>query len=187
MNTAEHERAKYEQIWAVPAYRKGSPGVVHTPMFASIADPQPGESVIDLGCGAGDGGEQLAEKLGLSVTYLDHVRVAGVPDPFIKQALWDPLPARNPPWKYGYCCDVMEHIPTEYTMLVLRNIMDACESVFFSIYFQNDVFGPKLIGEPLHLTVMPYTWWRDRLAEFGELVEARDLLGEGVFYVRCRR
>ena len=184
-NTADHERAKYEQVWSLPAYRKGSPGVVHTPMFASIANPKPGESVIDLGCGAGIGGERLARELGLCVTYMDHVHVSGVPEPFIEQCLWHPLPNRNPPWQYGYCCDVMEHIPPEYTMLVLANVIDACESVFFSISFQNDIFG-KFVGEPLHLTIMPYVWWRDRLAEFGELVEARDLLGEGVFYVRGR-
>ncbi len=185
MTVIEAERAKYEKVWQMPAYHEGKrPGVVHTPMFAEIANPDPGDSVIDLGCGAGTGGDSL-RNLGLSVTYLDLVRVEGVGEPFIEQCLWHPLPSRNPPWKYGYCCDVMEHIPPEYSMLVLRNIMDACESVFFSISFREDMFG-KLVGEPLHLTIRPYTWWRDRLAEFGELVEARDLLGEGVFYVRRR-
>ncbi len=186
MKVLEAERAKYEQVWSMPDYHKIRPGVTHIPMFASIANPQPGESVIDLGCGSGAAGEMLAEEFGLSATYLDFVHVGGVGEPFIEQCLWMPLPSRNPPWKYGYCCDVMEHIPPEYVMLVVRNIMDACESVFFSISFQPDNFGKRL-GETLHLTIMPYVWWRDRLAEFGELVEARDMLGEGVFYVRNRR
>ncbi len=182
----EHERAKYEQAWAIPRYSDNSPGENYAEMFEDMVYPQPGDSLIDLGCGAGAGGKMLTKRLGLNVTYLDLFRVDGVPEPFIEQALWAPLPKRNPLWKYGYCCDVMEHIPPEFSMLVIRNIMDACETAFFSIDFTKDNFG-KLVGEPLHITLMPYTWWRDQLSEMGELIEARDLLGEGVFLVKRRR
>ncbi len=182
----EHERSKYEKAWSLPDYSNNSPGEVYAEMFEDMASPQPGESLVDLGCGAGAGGKALTERWGLNVTYLDFVKVDGVPEPFIEQALWVPLPKRNPKWKYGYCCDVMEHIPPEYSMLVVRNIMDACETAFFSIDFTKDNYG-KFVGEPLHINIMPYTWWRDKLSEMGELVEARDLLGEGVFLVERRR
>ncbi len=185
VSVLEHERSKYEKAWSMPGYLKTSPGASNVEMFKDMVDPQPGDSVIDLGCGAGAGGKALTERFDLNVTYCDFVKVDGVPDPFIEQTLWAPLPTRNPPWKYGYCCDVMEHIPPEYTMLVVRNIMDACETAFFSISFMPDNFG-KFVGEPLHLTIMAYSWWRDQLAQMGELVEARDVLGEGVFLVKRR-
>ncbi|MHA2085554.1 MAG: hypothetical protein ACXABD_17500 [Candidatus Thorarchaeota archaeon] len=61
-------------------------------------------------------------------------------------------------------------------------LLEACDGVFFSIAFAPDYFG-RFVGEPLHLNVKPFVWWRDRLAGMGNLIEARDLLGEGVFYV----
>ncbi len=182
----EHERSKYEKAWALPDYKGKSPGRTYVEIFEDMVNPQPGDCLIDLGCGEGEGGKALTERFGVNVTYLDFVKVEGVPDPFIEQTLWAPLPSRNPPWKYGYCCDVMEHIPPEFTMLTVRCIMDACETVFFSISFIPDRFG-KHIGETLHVTIMPFIWWRDQLSEMGELIEARDLLGEGVYLVTRRR
>jgi hypothetical protein len=59
--------------------------------------------------------------------------------------------------------------------------LNSCGSAFFSISFNQDVMG-EMIGEPLHLTVQPFTWWRDTFRELGTLYEARDILGEGIFY-----
>ncbi len=177
-----HEREKYEQVWSLPAYSENSPGERRAEMFMEITGAKAGESVLDLGCGAGRGGLALAEH-GLNVAYLDFVRVGTELQPFYEQSLWNALPSRNPKWDYGYCCDVMEHIPPEFVMLVVSNALQACRAVFFSISFTPDNFG-RFVGEPLHLTVKPYVWWRDRLGELGDVVEARDLLGEGVFYVR---
>jgi hypothetical protein len=175
------ERRKYEAVWALPEYLNHSPGEHWADLFAEIAQPEPGHTLIDLGCGNGAAGKALAERCGLRVTYLDLVD-RGL-KPFITQPLWKPLPARNPPWDHGYCCDVMEHIPPEFTMLVVSNILRACALAFFSISFLPDRFG-KFVGAPLHLTLQSFSWWRDRLAEFGEVLDARDMLGEGVFYVR---
>jgi hypothetical protein len=87
-------------------------------------------------------------------------------------------------YDYAYCCDVMEHIPTEYVMATLQNIMATCtEGAFFYICLVPDGFG-ALIGKPLHLTVRPFMWWRDKLAELGEVVDARDLIMNGMYYVK---
>ena len=83
---------------------------------------------------------------------------------------------------YGYCCDVMEHIPTEFTMLVVRNLLDVCRTVWFQIAFAHDAFG-AFVGEPLHLTVQTYQWWHDRIGSVGQIIEARDLCGTGLFVV----
>jgi hypothetical protein len=179
MILAQREREKYAAVWSLPQYHNTSPGKRHAELFGRMVQPERGLSVLDIGCGAGEGGKALKELHGLNVEYLDQVKVGSLA-PFIEQPLWKPITAK---FSYGYCCDVMEHIPTEFTMLCVRNMLDACEQVFFSISFQHDHFG-AYVGEALHLTVKPFTWWRDCLGEMGQLAEARDLMGEGVFLVR---
>jgi len=182
---ADEERTKYRRIWSVPEYANFSPGEAYTERFGEIAKPQPGETVLDIGCGSGRGGQKLTQLYGVSVTYTDHVRLKNGLEPFIEQTLWHPLPARTPKWNYGYCCDVMEHIPTEFVMLTLENIRVACRNAFFSISNIQDGFGHD-IGETLHMTVMGFEWWRDHMTEIGEIEDARDLMWESLFYVRCR-
>lgn len=183
---AEVERTKYEEMWNISDYRKISPGVGFVEVFGELAKPQEGEGLLDLGCGSGRAGRKLAKKYGLNVVFLDHVQVSKLNKPFIKQCLWEPIPTRNPKWSYGYCCDVMEHIPVEYVMLVLERIRNACTEVFFSIANCPDVFGTS-IGVPLHLVVKPYAWWLHKLREVGEVLDARDLQNESIFYVRMKR
>lgn len=188
---AAQERAKYEACWANPEYHNHSPGAHWAELFMEMAGThrlrkrgafQFGD-VIDLGCGAGEGGKRLLELGARRVAFLDQVRVEGVPEPFCLQPLWLPIHGEHDRcYDYGYCCDVMEHLPKEFTMLAASNMLDACDRVFFSISFVPDHFG-KTIGEPLHLTVENFTWWRDRLRELGTVIEARDMLGEGVFLV----
>jgi len=181
---ADLEQAKYEKIWAIPEYQNHSPGEHYAKVFGEISDCKKGESVVDLGCGYGAGGRAIKERYGIRVTYLDLVKQNGL-KPFIQQTLWYPLPVRNSRYDYGYCCDVMEHVPIEYVMLVLERIRVACQHIFFSVANVPDAFG-KQIGEPLHLTVQPFEWWLDKMREIGEVQEARDLLVESLFYVRCR-
>jgi hypothetical protein len=75
--------------------------------------------------------------------------------PFIEMDLTAPMPLRE---KYGYCIDVMEHIPTGDVDAVVHNIMASAETVFFQISTVNDKMG-SLIGQHLHLTVKPHLWW----------------------------
>tara|TARA_Y100000310_G_C20412041_1_gene682489 strand:+ start:135 stop:695 length:561 start_codon:yes stop_codon:yes gene_type:complete len=176
------EQERYTLAWGIPAYSDMSPGEQAASLFGRVASPRAGSTLIDLGCGKGAGGLTVYNMYGLNVTYLDIVRIEGTPGPFIEQPLWEPF-AHTKKWDYGYCCDVMEHIPAEFTMLVVRNILDACKKAFFAVSFQPDVFGPKYLKEPLHLTVQDFRWWRDRFKEVGTLLDGRDLLGKGVFYV----
>jgi SAM-dependent methyltransferase len=182
------ERAKYDEIWGHEEYHKFSPGLENVERFIGVMEPVAGSSLIDIGCGAGVAGIQF-ERVGFRVTYLD-LSDAGL-DPkvnrkhFIQHELWsDKWPLHNKRgWDYGFCCDVMEHLPTEYTMLSLDRIIKACRVSWFQIAHCHDTYG-QLIGSPLHLTVQPFAWWRDRIAALGNLVEARDLCGSGLFVVQ---
>lgn len=171
------ETSKYNAAWAIDDYLHTSPGEVYSGMFGDIAKPKAGQTVIDLGCGVGAGGKALADKYNLVVTFLDLVNVRK--GPTLVQPLWQPIGGS---YDYGYCCDVMEHVPPEFSMLVAANILASCKRAFFSISFLPDYFG-RVVGEPLHMNVQPFAWWRDRLGEIGEVIDARDLIGEGVFYV----
>jgi 2-polyprenyl-3-methyl-5-hydroxy-6-metoxy-1,4-benzoquinol methylase len=180
---AVSERAKYEDIWAVPDYREAaSPGLVNVDRFLSVVRPAAGSTLVDLGCGSGEAGLKLKE-FGLEVWWLDITDAALSPSVsrarFIELPVWG-LHWRH--WDYGFCCDVMEHIPTEHVMLTLEHILRRCATTWFSIALRPDVFG-QAIGQPLHLTVRDFVWWRDRIATIGNLVDARDLCGDGLYIV----
>ncbi len=180
---AAFERRKYQEIWAYSQYRHYSPGEHALPIFRQVWRKR--GTLVDLGCGTGRAGAKLAED-GWDVTLLDFVdnsldfKVKEKNLPFVRANLWTNWEGE---YDYGYCCDCMEHIPEEKVVRVLRNIVKHCRRTFFSIHFLPDNFG-KVIGHPLHLTVQPFVWWRDLLREHGELVDARDQIGIGAFFLQ---
>ena len=119
--------------------------------------------------------------------------------PFVRDTLWNDLRpavyllhAAKPETfaadsvDYIYCCDVLEHLPTQYTMLAVDQLLRvAKKGVFLSIFFIQDGYGPW-VGRPLHLTVLPFTWWRDALREIADVVDARDCNEFGIFYLGAR-
>lgn len=67
---------------------------------------------------------------------------------------------------YGFCADVLEHIPPEQVDGVLAGIAKRIEtSAFFKISTLPDSCG-KLIGETLHMTVRPVGWWLAKVGRF---------------------
>lgn len=162
---AERERDKYERMWRVDAYRHHAPGeeLAHRAFFALGA--KVGDSLIDFGCGTGRPAAQL-KRLGLSVTAIDHAKNSldpGIDVAFMQQCLWA-LPS-DLSADYGYCTDVMEHIPPEKVSAVLSEIRRVVRKrVFFQIATFPDGMGRK-IGETLHLSVHPPEWWRAKLSE----------------------
>lgn len=183
---AAFERKKYQEIWSYSQYRAHSPGEWALPLFRQMVRKK--GTLIDLGCGTGRAGLALSEE-GHQVTLLDFAdncldfKVRKSALPFIRSNLWTSWGGE---FDVGYCCDVMEHLPPAKVDTVLSRMMKNCRRVFFNIHFGPDNFG-KVIGHPLHLTVEPFTWWRDKLAGVGDLKEARDLIGMGAFLLEARR
>ena len=180
------EKQKYEKVWKIPSYRDHSPGDTMVKKFLEICRPYPNASVIDLGCGTGRASLKL-KRAGLNVTGLDITgkaltRTARQKIPFTEAPLWSDWVGM---YDFGFCCDVMEHIPIEYTMAALQRMHMNCREVFLHICLVPDSFG-KMIGEPLHLTVMPFDWWLSHLQELGDVKDARDLVHNGLFHVRRR-
>lgn len=178
VETANPERAKYRQLWNGAAYRIVSPGEQFARTFLDRAKPEQDAEVIDFGAGTGRGALALC-RAGLRVTMVDFAE--NCLDPAVAEAceahptrlafethdLTLPLAYRAP---FGFCCDVMEHIPTEDVQTVLRNILAAADRVFFNVSTVDDVMGAT-IGEKLHLTVRPAAWWAGQLEEAGAVVD----------------
>jgi hypothetical protein len=187
-DSAAAERLKYEEMWDVEDYHKKSPGLENVDRFMSVIKPKRETMLLDAGCGAGVAGLEFASR-GLDVHWLDITGFAlkeDVPrNRFIEQPLWQHIPKPSPVhWQWGFCCDVMEHIPPEYTMAVVLRLLRACRVVWFQIAFFPDGFG-QAIGKDLHLTVMPYSWWLEHLSAVGKVIDARDLCGVGMFVVQA--
>ena len=187
------ERELYEGVWtSVEDYGKHAPGEQYLPLFLQMATPSYAQeiSVIDAGSGSGKGALAL-KAAGYDVQMVDVTDAGLVPEareiPFTQACLWHPLRITA---DYVYCCDVLEHIPPQFTMLSVQNLLDACDiqmegALFLTVSLVPDNFG-MWAGKPLHRSVFPFTWWRDALKEVGEVIEARDLVSNAVFFVRPR-
>jgi 2-polyprenyl-3-methyl-5-hydroxy-6-metoxy-1,4-benzoquinol methylase len=172
------EKHKYEKLWKDPAYRRVAPGEHLAQVFLEKVAPPPNEHVIDFGAGTGRGAIMLALIGRLRVTMLDFVphcldeEVANAtrtqPEriSFIQHDLTEPAPVSA---RYGYCTDVMEHIPEDKVPQVLTNILKAAQHVFFNISTVPDHFG-QTIGEHLHVTVKPAEWWIEQLRKLDVFV-----------------
>ena len=170
------EQKKYESIWQHDLYREFAPGESYLPQFMRIAKPRSVHSVVDIGCGTGRGALQIYLQTGASVTMLDFA--ANCLDEDVRGSLGERFRFRQHDitrpigevYDIGYCTDVLEHLPTEDVPAALKNIVCAARRVYFVIATKEDKLG-DLVGEPLHLTVQPMSWWLEQLEELGFRVD----------------
>lgn len=168
------ERSKYERMWAIGGYRGASPGQRVYKDFIARTAIGDGDTLIDFGCGTGRAALDIRNETGAHVLMLDIT--ASSLDPEVRAALcegfrfepaclWALPPVRA---KYGFCTDVMEHLPPARVDEALACIMASVEHCYFQIYTEEDAWGAQ-IGETLHLTCRPFDWWRAKLSEFGKV------------------
>lgn len=182
----DREAAKYAQAWHLGGYADNSPGANFVDLFFRIAQPRPSQTILDIGAGAGAASAKLSER-GLRVNAFDLTDEAWSIDvPLRTGSIWRDLPrsfiGEAGSFDFGYCCDVMEHIPPQFVALSISEMLKSCRRVFYSISFKRDVHGDAM-RDRLHLTIESFTWWRDTFRELGTLLEARDIIGDGVFYL----
>lgn len=180
----QREREKYELMWTFPQYRECAPGESLVHLAVKTLGMQLGDSVIDFGCGTGRAAQKL-ESLGYGVTAIDFASNCfdpGIDVPFVNACLWD-LPDMQADW--GYCTDVMEHIPMEKVADVIKGVASRCsKGAFFNIATREDGLG-RLIGKKLHMTVMPGEYWKALLSEYWINVEQQTRAGgEEIFIVK---
>jgi SAM-dependent methyltransferase len=200
----EQERATYEAVWsAVGSYGDLAPGERYLPIFLDlVGGPREvvlSHTVLDAGCGSGKGALALRQA-GFHVGMCDLTPAGLCHDalslPFVEACLWQDL--RHVPtiikrmWNratvdYTYCCDVLEHVPPQFTMLAVDQLLRITKvGCFLTVCSLADNLG-VWVGHPLHQTVESFVWWRDSLREVGDVVDARDLHQAATFYLRPRR
>lgn len=187
MSLAQQQADHYATVWTTfTTYGVDSPGQDLVPTFQTFA--RPGATVLDAGCGSGKGALALAAA-GYDVTLCDLTDAGLLPEaralPFYTACLWKPLRSqvKRGAVDWVYCVDVLEHLPPQFTLLAVDQMLAlATRGVFLGISLVPDNYGTWL-GQPLHLTVQSFTWWRDALKELGTVVDARDQLIRGVYVV----
>lgn len=162
------EQEKYERMWSMYSYRQSSPA---ERIYKTILEKlNPTGRILDFGCGTGRAARLITDE-GFEVQLIDFANNCRDQDaqelPFTQIDLSEPIPLRA---DYGYCVDVMEHIPTESVETVIQNIMASAEKVFFQISTINDRCG-LTIGKELHLTIKPLKWWISLFEKNGHTVE----------------
>lgn len=180
--SANLERIKYEQLWNTQAYRHVAPGEFLAGEFIRLAKPRAHQLVYDFGCGTGRGAAYIAQHCNVvGFDFADNCLDKSVRGQFefVQHDLTRPVD--RPVADFGYCTDVMEHIPTEDVPTVLTNITSAARRVFFAISTVDDVMG-GLIGEKLHLTVKPMEWWKEQLEAIGFRVDHSKDIGEACVF-----
>lgn len=187
---ARRERELYEEVWTAAPYDAFSPGVTSWPVLQQLVGSERGH-LLDCGCGNGEAGLLYAEA-GFDVTLMDLSDAWLTPAarrlPFWPGCLWQGMPRRavlGGKWDIVTCTDVLEHLPTQFTMLAIDHMLRVGRRVFLSIALQPDVMG-AWVGKPLHQTVQSFVWWRDAIREIGTLLEGRDLVQRGVYWVQPR-
>lgn len=176
------EREKYALMWDHSEYRVCSPGENAVARFTSIESER--GSILDIGCGTGRASVGLKAS-GFDPFLIDFTENSRDPGAsglvfLCRDVVHDELPHTE----FGFCTDVMEHLPPEQVDDALRNILSSCGRVFFTISTVPDAMG-VLIGKELHLTVKPYEWWEEKLISLGAAI----LHGErtpdtAIFYVQ---
>ena len=160
MITTDTERQKYQRVWMHDAYRAVSPGYIEKRRAWDALGCKSGETLNDYGAGPGRATAWFRDA-GMDALAIDIADNALETDvPFIRACLWEMQSPPVPVADYGYCCDVMEHIPTDHVAEVFAGIAANTEkAAYFRIATRPDKMGPRLLGEPLHLTVRDGDWW----------------------------
>jgi len=179
-NLAAVEREKYVAVWQRQEYRKVSPGMLECERAFTICRMMSSQTLIDFGAGPARATKWFEEK-GLDAIAVDFAPNARETDvPFVEACLWD-MPEALPPADYGYCCDVMEHIPGHKVDDVLGGISARVKrAAYFRIATRPDRMGPKLLKVPLHLTVRDGEWWRRKVEAHFALVDVVENTGRDV-------
>lgn len=166
------EREKYLAVWNRQEYRNVSPGMLETERAAMVCDMRAGMSLIDFGSGPCRATAWFKNVQGMNVVGVDFAPNARETDvPFVEACLWE-LPDTLLPADFGFCCDVMEHIPEQKIDAVLQGIASRSKiGCYFRIATRPDKMGPRLINKPLHMTVKEGEFWRRKVENHFPIVD----------------
>ena len=169
----DSEREKYEAVWRNERYRSQHDGLAVVDEAFAAMGCQPGDTLIDWGCGTGRAAMRFKE-LGLDALCFDIAANCLDPDvkiPLVVGALWEARTGIDA--DYAFCTDVLEHIPEDYVGMSLDMLAARTHrAAFIQVDTVMDLSGPEMKPPMrLHLTVRDRKWWRDELHKRWKTVE----------------
>jgi tetratricopeptide (TPR) repeat protein len=172
----ETEKDKYMKAWGMDnrIYARYSPGLELSNQidFLSFFRTNDVKTVLDAGIGSG----KLCKKMigmGFECYGLD-IADNSLDDDLLHLkdkiltvgTLWDGTIFKEKRFDATVCMDVLEHIPTDYIDNVIDNLVGWTKKyLFLQIALFHDHFGSR-VGETLHLTVKPKSWWDNKLSGY---------------------
>jgi SAM-dependent methyltransferase len=177
----QQESDKYRAVWGNKRYREFSPGERHVADAIEWMTPEPGATFTDWGCGTGRASDFIYRK-GYKPRLVDIAKNAYLGElPFVEACLWS-LPDDLGATDYGFCADVMEHIPTDNVDAVFAGIAARTR---VKCYFQIALFhDSQFTGNgPLHLSVFPPEWWQEKISRHFKTAEYRNVKRKHVLAV----
>lgn len=167
---SQQERDKYEAVWAFDVYRERSPGMRFLDDAIRRLNPPIGSTFLDIGCGTGRVSKELRQR-GYEVTAMDIAANAcqEYDGPFLYASVWDIGDVGA--FDFGFCADVMEHLPTDRVDLAIAEIARVCSAAYFQIANFEDHGEMIGGGVHLHLTVKPVGWWADALRKHFDFLD----------------
>jgi 2-polyprenyl-3-methyl-5-hydroxy-6-metoxy-1,4-benzoquinol methylase len=186
---ALHEKEKYERAWSRHEYRTHSPGLValeNLPLVEMLRKHEV-RTILDAGCGSGKMMQRLMTEYSTEFSVHGFDISENCLDPFFDGmrdkvltigCLWNPNDFQKQ-YDAVLCTDVMEHIPPQHVAAVLSNLRKSARKLaYFSISVQSDLFGPRFLGEALHLTVRKPNWWFAQLTLAGFKIAAHAMAND---------
>lgn len=180
MTLTDQERDKYQDYWKLEAERKRSPGMRAIDGFIQIAERAGWRSVLDIGCGTGRTAATLLDAgfdvmaTDIAANCLNGDLKDKLADRFVTAPAWN-LPFDDDQFDVIFCCDVLEHIPTELVEVTLSEMGRVAPWLYAEIASFNRTVGYKKQPLKVHLTVEPIEYWLEQMERVGyEILRAGD-------------
>ncbi len=155
VNAKWSEKDKYEVLKQLQGYH------AYSPAEHAVRDAErffvPLAKVVDIGCGPGRATKELARNYLVSQVDFVDSRDDTERISFEECDIAKARPKAVDEADYGFCVDVMEHIAPEDVPATIRNTV-AKLGTFYQISTEEELWG-DMIGQRLHLTVMPPEEW----------------------------
>lgn len=177
------ERAKYQTIWRLQDYRRVSPGELVAEWAMLRMRMQGHDTMIDWGCGTGRASRKFFDHgmptlmIDIADNCLDPVitQIVNQEDSalyFMEACVWDIDALKEVGADFGFCCDLLEHLPPEHVATVLKNIADCTNAyAYLQPCHKPDTMGAWVPGLELHLTVRDRAWWTTQIKNFFNIIE----------------
>lgn len=145
---------------------------------------QPGQSVLDTGCGNGIVGAMIAERFGCKVTGTDILNYVKTGLPFVPLADGGALPFGDQSFDVVMLNDMLHHVPSDGQMKLIREALRVGKQVLVyevepGAYVSFTDWLPNKIHQPLmriSLSHRSAEAWQAAFKELGASAEARKIV-----------